>query len=101
MFMAINDPELNAMFDWDSPDDTLLTDGLKASTQSINKFFDDLEVQCALGEHSSPPSVATTHRVKLGGERDWDIWYSAEAADCPTTGPGCYKRVGAGLIKVK
>jgi hypothetical protein len=99
--MAINDPELKALFDWDSPDDTLLTDGLKASTKNINKFFDDLEVQCALGEHSQVPSIAPTDRAKLGGERDWDIWYSADAVDVPASGPGFYKRAGGRLVKVK
>ena len=55
-------------------------------------------------------TVSEQHAVELSKRRgvpeqdaaDWDIWFSSEARDCPTSGPGCYKRRSDGsLVKVK
>jgi hypothetical protein len=71
----------------------------EASTHNINKFFEDLETQCAIGDHGPAPVISP--RRNLGDEKDWDVWFSAEAHDCPPEGAGCYKRAGGRLVKVK
>ena len=61
----------------------------------IEKFFDDLELQCALGEDRPAPRIAQAPPKNTGGE--WDIWFSPEAADCPAEGGGCKEVSGKAI----